>query len=149
MTQTALPVSKYKPPRSSYKNWIGVVPFLLFAILFLFLPSMRLFIGSFTNDDGAFTLENVTDLFTQKYILNSYLLSIKISAVTALGGGIFGFLLAYSVTVGGLPKIPALGVDHVFGRGFQLCWRASGVCLCCHAGTHGLHYCRAQRCLST
>ena len=104
MTQTALPVSKYKPPRSSYKNWIGVAPFLLFAILFLFLPSMRLFIGSFTNDDGAFTLANVTDLFTQKYIMDSYLLSIKISAVTALGGGIFGFLLAYSVTVGGLPK---------------------------------------------
>ena len=31
-------------------------------------------------------------------------MSIRISAVTALGGGIFGFLLAYSVTVGGLPK---------------------------------------------
>jgi putative spermidine/putrescine transport system permease protein len=104
MNPTALPVSKYKPPRSSYKNWIGVVPFLLFAILFLFLPSMRLFIGSFTNDDGAFTLANVTELFTQKYILDSYMLSIRISAVTALGGGIFGFLLAYSVTVGGLPK---------------------------------------------
>jgi putative spermidine/putrescine transport system permease protein len=49
-------------------------------------------------------LENVKELFTQKYILDSYILSIKISAVTALGGGIFGFLLAYSVTVGGLPK---------------------------------------------
>ena len=104
MTETALPVSKFKPPRSSYMNWIGVVPFLLFAVLFLFLPSIRLFIGSFTTEDGAFTLENVKELFTQKYILDSYILSIKISAVTALGGGIFGFLLAYSVTVGGLPK---------------------------------------------
>lgn len=104
MTETALPVSKFKPPRSSYKNWIGVVPFLLFAVLFLFLPSVRLFVGSFTTEDGAFTLENVKELFTQKYILDSYILSIKISAVTALGGGIFGFLLAYSVTVGGLPK---------------------------------------------
>jgi len=104
MTETALPVSKYKPPRSSYKNWIGVVPFLLFAILFLFLPSMRLFVGSFTTEAGTFTLENVKELFTQKYILDSYWLSIKISAVTALGGGIFGLLLAYSVTVGGLPK---------------------------------------------
>ena len=104
MTETALPVSKFKPPRSSYMNWIGVVPFLLFAVLFLFLPSIRLFIGSFTTEDGVFTLENVKELFTQKYILDSYILSIKISAVTALGGGIFGFLLAYSVTVGGLPK---------------------------------------------
>lgn len=104
MSETALPVTKFKPPRSSYRNWIGVAPFLLFAVLFLFLPSMRLFIGSFTTEDGAFTLENVKELFTQKYILDSYILSIKISAVTALGGGIFGFLLAYSVTVGGLPK---------------------------------------------
>ncbi len=104
MSETALPVTKFKPPRSSYRNWIGVAPFLLFAILFLFLPSMRLFIGSFTTEAGEFTLENVKELFTQKYILDSYILSIKISAVTALGGGIFGFLLAYSVTVGGLPK---------------------------------------------
>jgi putative spermidine/putrescine transport system permease protein len=44
------------------------------------------------------------DLFTQPYILNAYWLSIKISAATALGGGVFGFLLAFSVTVGGLPK---------------------------------------------
>ncbi|MBI5840721.1 MAG: ABC transporter permease subunit [Chloroflexi bacterium] len=91
-------------PRSSFKNWIGVVPFFLFAILFIFLPSARLFIGSFTDNDGRFTFANLIELFTQPYILNSYLLSIRISAVTALGGGIFGFLLAYSVTVGGLPK---------------------------------------------
>ena len=32
------------------------------------------------------------------------MLSIRLSAVTAFVGGIFGFLLAYSVTVGGLPK---------------------------------------------
>jgi putative spermidine/putrescine transport system permease protein len=63
-----------------------------------------LFIGSFTDETGRFTFENVIELFTQKYILDSYLLSIRISAVTALGGGIFGFLLAYAVTVGGLPK---------------------------------------------
>lgn len=90
-------------PRSNIRNWIGVIPFFIFAILFILLPSLRLFIGSFTNEAGHFTFENVIELFTQQYILNSYLLSIRISAVTALGGGIFGFLLAYSVTVGGLP----------------------------------------------
>jgi putative spermidine/putrescine transport system permease protein len=76
----------------------------LFAVLFIFLPSLRLFIGSFTDSEGNFTFANIVELFTQQYILDSYLLSIKISAVTALGGGIFGFLLAYAVTVGGLPK---------------------------------------------
>jgi putative spermidine/putrescine transport system permease protein len=101
---TALPAQKAKMPVSNLKNWIGVVPFFLFAILFLILPSARLFIGSFTNDKGQFTLDNIAQIFSQSSILNAYWLSIKISAVTALGGGIFGFLLAYSVTVGGLPK---------------------------------------------
>jgi len=104
MTQITLPASKMLTPRSNLRNWIGVIPFFLFALLFIFLPSVRLFVGSFTNADGRFTLENVIELFTQQYILDSYSLSIRISAVTALGGGIFGFLLAYAVTVGGLPK---------------------------------------------
>lgn len=103
MAQTAL-----KPnaplPALDWKKWLGVLPFFLFALLFLVLPSLRLVIGSFTNNDGQFTLANITQLFEEKSILNAYWLSIRVSAVTALGGGIFGFLLAYSVTVGGLPR---------------------------------------------
>jgi putative spermidine/putrescine transport system permease protein len=103
MAQIALN-SKGSPPASDWKKWIGVFPFFLFAILFLILPSLRLFIGSFTNADGRFTIANILQLFQEKFILDAYWLSIRISAATALGGGIFGFLLAYSVTVGGLPK---------------------------------------------
>jgi len=91
-------------PFANWKNWLGVVPFFLFAFLFLILPSLRLFVGSFTDNAGQFTFQNVLQLFTQKSIIDAYWLSIRISAITALGGGIFGFLLAYSVTVGGLPK---------------------------------------------
>src|SRR5215212_2930284 len=103
MAQTALPALKVKP-KTDWKNWLGVAPFFLFAILFLILPSLRLFIGSFTDSDGNFTFKNMLDLITQKNILDAYWLSIRISAVTAIGGGIFGFLLAYTVTVGGLPR---------------------------------------------
>ncbi len=101
---TSLPVQKIKMPASSLKNWIGVVPFFLFALLFLIMPSARLFIGSFTDEKGQFTFANIIQILDQPSILSAYWLSIKISAVTALGGGILGFLLAYSVTVGGLPK---------------------------------------------
>ena len=104
MAETTFLARKIKTPASPLKNWFGVVPFFLFAILFLILPSLRLFVGTFTNEEGQFTIQNILELFTEPYILNSYWLSIKISATTALGGGIFGFLLAYSVTVGGLPK---------------------------------------------
>jgi len=104
MTQTTLSTSKTIAPASfDWKNWLGVIPFFLFAILFLILPSLRLFIGTFTDNQGSFTVGNILQLFEQKSILDAYWLSIRISAVTAIGGGIFGFLLAYAVTVGGLP----------------------------------------------
>ena len=83
--------------------WLGVVPFLLFALAFLFLPSLSLFIGSFQDAKGNFTIENIRGLFTPS-ILNAYWVTIKISAVTAVGGGLFGLLLAYAAILGGLPR---------------------------------------------
>ena len=103
MTQTALN-PKVPSSTADWKKWLGVAPFFLFAILFLILPSLRLFMGSFTNNEGGFTFANVIQIFQERFILDAYWLSIRISAATAVGGGIFGFLLAYSVTVGGLPK---------------------------------------------
>jgi putative spermidine/putrescine transport system permease protein len=84
-------------------NWLGVVPFFIFSLLFLILPSVNLLIGSFQDAEGNFTLANIGDLF-QPYILNSYWLSIQVSAVTAIGGVIFGFGLAYASIRGGLPR---------------------------------------------
>jgi len=104
MAQTSIFKTKVLSPASDWKKWLGVVPFFLFAALFLILPSLRLFIGSFTNNEGQFTFANILQLFTEDSILRAYWLSIRISAVTAIGGGIFGFLLAYAVTLGGLPK---------------------------------------------
>lgn len=104
MAQTSVkPIKSISAP-TNWKTWLGVVPFFLFAILFLFLPSLRLFTASFSSPDGSFTLDNIIQLVSEPFIVNAYKLSIQISAVTALGGGILGFLMAYSVTVGGLPK---------------------------------------------
>lgn len=99
-THSASPIK----PAFNWKDWLGVVPFFLFAILFLILPSARILTGSFFDSTGEFTLNNYLQLFTVPTIVHAYKLSIQISAVTAIGGGIFGFLLAYSVTMGGLPK---------------------------------------------
>jgi putative spermidine/putrescine transport system permease protein len=104
MAQTTFPDSETKRPPSNLRNWIGVIPFFLFALLFLILPSLRLFVGSFTDNEGHFTLVNIFTLLKDPYILNGYWNSIRLSAITAFVGGVFGFLLAYAVTVGGLPK---------------------------------------------
>jgi putative spermidine/putrescine transport system permease protein len=84
-------------------NWLGLAPFALFALAFIFLPSANLFLGAFRTPQGGFTLEHIFAL-RQPFILEAYWLSIRISLVTAVGGGIFGFLLAYAAIYGGLPS---------------------------------------------
>ena len=107
MTQmTALPAQN--PVRARTRSvswaWVGVLPFFVFAFAFMLAPSSSLFIDSFRDADGRFTLDNIFGLFSEPSIRQGYWLSIQISVVTALVGGLFGFLLAYSVTVGGLPR---------------------------------------------
>jgi putative spermidine/putrescine transport system permease protein len=84
-------------------NWLGVMPFFAFAVLFLLLPSISLFVGSFQDSKGNFTFQNFRDLFTPD-IMSAYWVTIRISLVTALGGTVFGFFLAYAVILGGLPR---------------------------------------------
>jgi putative spermidine/putrescine transport system permease protein len=82
---------------------LGVLPFFLFAILFLLLPIVFLVLGSFQDAQGRPTVQNYADLSTPS-VANAFRSSIEISAVTALVGGLFGFLLAYAVILGGLPR---------------------------------------------
>jgi putative spermidine/putrescine transport system permease protein len=84
-------------------SWIGVAPFFLFATLFLFLPSLVLFVGSFQDAKGNWTFANIAGLFTPS-ILSAYWITIRISAATAVAGGLFGFAMAYAAILGGLPR---------------------------------------------
>jgi putative spermidine/putrescine transport system permease protein len=81
------------------------MPFFLFAFLFLIYPSSTIAVKSFQNSTThAFTLNNILGLFKNAYFVQAYLISIRISLITSIGGGIFGFLLAYAAIRGGLPK---------------------------------------------
>lgn len=83
--------------------WLGIAPFMLFAIFFLLLPTGRLVVGAFQDAQGQFTLDNIKSL-SQANIVNAYWLSIRISAASALMGGLIGFILAYVAISGGLPR---------------------------------------------
>jgi putative spermidine/putrescine transport system permease protein len=82
--------------------WLGLAPFAIFSFLFLVLPTAYLIYASLQDRQGNFTLNNYLGL-TDPTVVQAYANSIEISLVTAVGGGIFGFLLAYSVILGGLP----------------------------------------------
>ncbi|HSO47761.1 MAG TPA: ABC transporter permease subunit [Rhizobiaceae bacterium] len=84
-------------------HWLGVLPFLVFVMLFLILPTMRIVIGAFESADGGFTLDNLRGLNTQ-IIRTAYWTSIKISVISALLGCIIGYAMAAAVVLGGLPQ---------------------------------------------
>jgi putative spermidine/putrescine transport system permease protein len=101
-----------RPGRRFSVAWLGILPFVVFAIAFLILPtfylatnSFRDLAGSITSNphNGQLTLDNYAHLTTPN-ILDAYSASIEISLVTAVAGGIFGFFLAYAVIAGGLPS---------------------------------------------
>jgi len=107
VTQAAPPLSGQdappaRPGRRFSWAWLGLVPFLAFAAAFLIIPTFYLVVGSFHSPTGEPTLQNYASL-TDPQIADAFFTSIEISLVTAIVGGIFGFLLAYSVIAGGLP----------------------------------------------
>jgi putative spermidine/putrescine transport system permease protein len=84
-------------------TWLGLAPFAIFATLFLLIPTGYLVVGSFLDTNGNVTLQNYLDL-GDPVTLNAYATSIEISLVTAIAGGVYGFLMAYAVISAGLPR---------------------------------------------
>ena len=82
--------------------WLGILPFLLFSLLFLILPTMKIVVGSFQDSTGAFTLSNIVNLF-QPSILAAYWISIRISLASAFLGCLIGFRVTWAFVLGGLP----------------------------------------------
>ncbi len=82
----------------SFTSWLGLVPFLLFCLLFELLPALIIIQDSFVSSDtGGFTLSNFQRLLSSVTYLHSFQNSITLSIVTALIGAIIGFFAAYGV----------------------------------------------------
>ena len=84
-------------------DMLAVLPFILFAILFLLLPLSYLVIEAFQTQDGAFTLDNLAGLAEPK-IAGAFWYSIRISATSAALGALVGLLMALAIIRGGLPS---------------------------------------------
>jgi len=107
MAETALKIASPKIDEQSrlqgLSNWIGVLPFFLFILAFLILPSANLFLGALQDRNGHFTLANAA-VMLDPYVLQSYSISLRISVITSVLGGVMGFFIAYAVTIGNAPK---------------------------------------------
>ena len=71
------PLSRLREVR--WGDMIGIAPFLIFALLFLVIPTFFLVVGAFVGRDGGFTFQNIIDLGTPQ-IISSFWISIRVSA---------------------------------------------------------------------
>jgi putative spermidine/putrescine transport system permease protein len=99
------PGANARPARRFNWSFVGVLPFFLFALLFLVFPVGFLIVGSFQDsaNNNALSLKNYADLTTPT-VARAFANSIEISLTTAIMGAVFGLLLAYAVILGGLPR---------------------------------------------
>jgi putative spermidine/putrescine transport system permease protein len=92
-----------RPSRIQVRHWLAVVPFFLFSTLFLIGPLLILAFRSLECSDGRLCLDNYLQLASPT-VLSSYGMSIRVSLTTAILGGLIGFLIAWTISLGGLPR---------------------------------------------
>ena len=68
---------------SARKNW--VVPYVVFALLFVVLPLLLIVAYAFTDDAGHLTLANFGKFFDHPEAVNTFIYSIGIAIITTLG----------------------------------------------------------------
>lgn len=92
------------PPSTRRLPWdvLAVAPFAIFAVMFLFLPTLSLIAAAFTDRTGNFTLQNILDLGTGQ-IVAAYWISIRISGASAILGAIIGLAITLAIIRGRLP----------------------------------------------
>lgn len=79
-------------------SWLGLVPFLLFCLLFELLPAVMIIEGSFADSNtGSPTINNYQRMLSGVGNLHAFQTSIGLSAITALIGATIGFFAAYGV----------------------------------------------------
>ena len=78
---------------------LGVLPFFIFVSMFLFWPTLVVVSSAFQTSEGAFTLENLVEAVSDQN-LRVFMLSIMLSAITAVAGAVLGGLLAWAVATG-------------------------------------------------
>ena len=82
-------------------EWLGVAPFIVFAIMFLILPTLYLVGAAFVDENGGFTLANFAGLGTPQ-IVAAYWISIRISGASAILGALIGLAIALALIRGKL-----------------------------------------------
>jgi putative spermidine/putrescine transport system permease protein len=79
----------------------GVLPFSIYALVFLGIPVVAIVVGAFTDpDSGGFTLANI-GVATSGVYRQGFVTTIELSIITAVVPAVIGLLVAYAVQMSG------------------------------------------------
>jgi putative spermidine/putrescine transport system permease protein len=78
---------------------LGTLPFFGYVAVFLLIPTGIVVVGAFRSPEGGFTWGNITAL-GNSVVVDAFVASVVLSAVTALIGAVFGGLLSYVLVTG-------------------------------------------------
>lgn len=76
--------------------WLGLVPFGVYVVLFLAVPTLLSIGSGFVDGDGVFTWTNITAL-VDPVVLNTFANSASLSLLTAVVGALAGALVCYAM----------------------------------------------------
>lgn len=84
------------PARRSGWALLGLAPFAVYVLLFLAIPTVLALATGFFDGEGLFTLDNIIALGSP-VILDTFVSSFWVSAVTAIIGAVVGALVCYAL----------------------------------------------------
>jgi len=82
------------------RDYLGVLPFLFLAGLFLIWPTFNVVYGAFFSDEGNFSLDYVLNTIKDDAFKIPFIHSLQISIWSSLVGGLIGALFAWAISTG-------------------------------------------------
>ena len=85
------------PAARHTRDLLGIVPFTVYVVLLLGLPTVAIAVGAFQNPDtGKFTLNNINTA-THGIYLHGFLITTELSVITSVVPGILGLFIGYAI----------------------------------------------------
>lgn len=90
--------------KKAFFDYSGLIPFFLFAIFFIGLPTGSVVVNAFRGNSNEWTFENIRVAFGDIYF-SSLLGSLRLGFASALLASIIGLAISYAVAISGRKKL--------------------------------------------
>ncbi len=82
--------------RAAFSAAVGLLPFGIYATVFLGIPAVAVMVGAFQSPKGGWTWQNI-DMATHGIYLHGFVETLEMAVVTSVFPGIAGLVVAYAV----------------------------------------------------